>query len=219
MTPIYHITHFQNLAGVLRAQGLVCDEESANKGFCKQSIGHAHIKERRARIRVIKNDGSPVGAGKTLSCYVPFYFTNRSPMLYSIHKGNVAGYEGRQNDVVYLVSSVEAVMANQVCWCFTDGHAVEGLSEFYDELSDLSRIDWPVIESWKWSEPLQDPDRKRRKQAEFLVYRQFPWSLVSELGVMDRNMLARVESLIGGISHRPSVKVQQSWYYHESNVH
>ena len=61
----------------------------------------------------------------TLADYVPFYFAPRSPMLYTIHGGNVAGYTEGQKPVVHLVSSVDAAVALGKPWCFTDGHADE----------------------------------------------------------------------------------------------
>ena len=42
-----------------------------------------------------------------LADYVPFYFAPRSPMLYAIYKCNVQDYTGSQEEIVYLVSTVE----------------------------------------------------------------------------------------------------------------
>src|SRR5437762_7514303 len=160
MTPIYHISHIDNLPAIIAEGGLVCDAEAARRGLCKQSIAHADLKERRSVRRVQKLFFGNIAAGGVLSDYVPFYFTNRSPMLYSIHTGHVAQYAGRQNDVVYLVSSAEQVAEAKLVWCFTNGHAVEGLTEFFDDLRDLNKVDWEVIRSWSWKNTLTDLDRK-----------------------------------------------------------
>lgn len=213
MTPIYHITHFDNLPGILAEGGLVCDAEAARRGLCKRSIAHADIKDRRARRSVEKLLFGNVGAGGVLADYVPFYFANRSPMLYSIHTGHVTGYQGRQNDVVYLASAVEAVAQTKLVWCFTNGHAVEGVTEFYDRIEELTEVDWDTIKDWSWRNTLQDPDRKRRKQAEFLVHQRFPWELVSQIGVISGPLADRVKSVIAGQGHCPHVTVERSWYY------
>ena len=77
-----------------------------------------------------------------LSDYVPFYFAPRSPMLYAIHKGKVEGYTGGQGEVLHLVSSAESVAGeNGLDYCFTEGHAEIGFSEFFEDLTDLQRID------------------------------------------------------------------------------
>lgn len=86
-------------------------------------IAHQHIKDRRARKAVT------VAAGGTLADYVPFYFAPRSPMLFTITKGNVEGYTGGQGQVVHLASTVEAACGLGSPWCFTDGHADMALSQ------------------------------------------------------------------------------------------
>ncbi|HXB59376.1 MAG TPA: DUF4433 domain-containing protein [Candidatus Acidoferrales bacterium] len=213
MTFIYHITHIENIPAILQEEGLVCDAEAGQRGLCKQSIAHAELKERRSRRMVEKLFFGQVAAGGVLSDYVPFYFSNRSPMLYSIHTGHVAQYPGKQNDVVYLVSTAEAVVASGSVWCFTNGHAVEGVTEFYDNLSDLAKVDWSVIRSWSWKNTLADPDRKRRKQAEFLVHKRFPWELISQIGVINSVIGERVKTVISNQSHHPRVTVERDWYY------
>jgi hypothetical protein len=144
---------------------------------------------------------------------VPFYFANRSPMLYSIHTGSVAGYDGGQKDIIYLVSSVEAVAKGQRPWCFTDGHAVEAVSRFFCDVGSLNEVDWEVIEHWSWKNTDADPDRKRRKQAEFLVHQSFPWSLVEGIGVIDASTKAKVAAAMAQAKHQPTIAVQPKWYY------
>lgn len=100
---ICHITHVRNLPIILREKGLWCDREAAERGVCQQEIAHNHIKQRRAKRKV------PVCEQGYLCDYVPFYFWHHSPMLYAIYCGLVTGYEAGQNDVIYLVSSVNRV--------------------------------------------------------------------------------------------------------------
>jgi hypothetical protein len=45
-----------------------------------------------------------------------------------------------------------------------------GLTDFYDDLNDLKEVDWNVMTLRIWKDTNDDPDRKRRRQAEFLVY-------------------------------------------------
>jgi len=213
VTPIYHITHIENIPAILAEGGLVCDAEADRRGLCKQSIAHAELKERRARRSVAKLFFDQIAVGGVLADYVPFYFSNRSPMLYAIHTGHVAQYPGKQNDVVYLVSSSEAVAAAGLVWCFTNGHAVEGVTEFYDDLADLNKVDWKVIQDWSWKNTLADLDRKRRKQAEFLIHQRFPWELISQIGVINSTIAERVKAAIADQPHRPRVTVERNWYY------
>jgi hypothetical protein len=168
--PLYHITHIHNLPGILESGGLWCDRGRMRQGLQLINIAYPALKERRMKTLV------PGFSGKYLCDFVPFYFANRSPMLYAIHTNSVEGYAGGQTSIVYLVTTIGAVISGDGKWCFTDGHAVEFVTDFYDSLEGISAIDWELINNWSWKNTLEDNDRKRRKQAEFLVEKSVPWS-------------------------------------------
>jgi hypothetical protein len=203
---IYHITHLDNLPSILRYKGLWCDIERIKKGWLSVGIAHEGLKRRRLEFPV------NISACGTLGNYVPFYFCNRSPMLNSIHTGYVENYSGTQEDIIYLVSNVSCVTSQRKrLWCFTDGHAVEEMTNFYDSLDQLSNIDWKTIGAWSWKNITSDPDRKRRKQAEFLVYESFPLPWIQKIGVYSNVQKEKVETLL----HHNSlpVSIEKKWYY------
>ena len=212
-TLIYHITNINNLARIFQTGGLWCDAERVRQGFECVGIAHENLKQRRARTLVRDRAGRAVAAGGVLADYVPFYFGNRSPMLYSIHRGNVVGYAGGQTEVIYLVSSVERVVAGNRAWCFTDGHAVEAMSEFLTDTEHLNKIDWGAIRAQSWYNTPEDPDRKRRKQAEFLIHSSVPWTWIHRIGVVDQGRSQRVREIIAEAPHQPEVTIEVGWYY------
>lgn len=59
------------------------------------------------------------------------------------------------------------------------------LSEYFTGLPELNRVDWPLMQETYWNDTQQDPDRKRRRQAEFLVYKYLPWELITEIVVFN----------------------------------
>jgi len=201
--PIYHITPIDNLPGIIRAGGLFCDRDA--KDVQLVNIAHQNIKARRLRKAV------PLGSGGVLADYVPFYFAPRSPMLYTINKGNVEGYTRGQEPIIHLVSSTDEVEAERLDWVFTDGHAVMDYTDFFDDFADLNKIDWPLMRSKYWFDSDDHPDRSRRRQAEFLVHDFFPWKLFSEVGVCNTATAERVNEILGDKSIRVSVK--RDWYY------
>lgn len=97
-------------------------------------------------------------------------------MLYAIHGGAVEGYKEGQNCVLHLVSSAEAVAEAGRPFTWTEGHAEIKFSQFYEGLPELqSRIDWEIMGATYWNDkPPEIVDRKRKRQAEFLVHRFFP---------------------------------------------
>ncbi len=151
--------------------------------------------------------------GGTLGDYVPFYFAPLSPMLYAIHRGQVEGYVGGQSEVVHLASTVEAVAEAKLAWVFTEGHAEIRFTGFFNDLGDLDKIDWGVMRGRYWYDTDNDPDRKRRRQAEFLVRDFFPWALISHIGVCNRNAELLVTQALEHSPHKPNAAVERSWYY------
>lgn len=67
-----------------------------------------------------------------------------------------------------------------------------------------------------WADDIDDMDRQRRKQAEFLVHRFCPWELISGIAVIDSPMQARVQSTLADheVGMRRPVAVRRAWYYH-----
>ena len=60
---------------------------------------------------------------------------------------------------------------------------------------------------------LTDLDRKRRKQAEFLVHARVPWTIVGQIGVVNSELAAKVKNLMAKAAHIPRVTVEPDWYY------
>ena len=145
-TPIYHITHVDNLPGIIADGGLRCCADLRQSGVGYRNIAYTHIQDRRARTHV------PSGPRGVLHDYVPFYFAPRSPMLYTISRGNVATYAEGQQPVVYMVSTVQAVHAAGLGFVFTDGHATIMTSAFYDDSVHLDQIDWTLMRSRYWND-------------------------------------------------------------------
>jgi ssDNA thymidine ADP-ribosyltransferase, DarT len=96
---------------------------------------------------------------------------------------------------------------------FTDGHAVIGYTEFYDCLEALNAIDWEIMQDKYWSNTPEDGDRKRRRQAEFLVHQFCPWKLITEIGVINNTIADQVQQILQNFNNQTPVKVYPSWYY------
>ena len=205
--PIYHITHRENLAAILGRGELLSDNAVGRADAAPVVIGHSHIKVARGVKPV------PCGPGCCVGDYVPFYFCRRSPMLYVISCGSVEGYSGGQSEVVYLVSSTESVMSAKLSFVFTDGNAAGSLSKFYDDLVHLDKVDWPLMESRYWNNTLEDPSRRHRRQAEFLVLGRFACSLVTEIAVRTHGARAAVQPLVEAAGLSVGINVRPDWYY------
>ena len=206
-TPIYHITHVGNLPGIIGAGGLQCNGTLKGAGTDYANIAHDTVQDRRQYTMV------PCGPGGVLHDYVPFYFAPRSPMLYTISRGNVPTCPQGQGPIVHLVSTAQAVEAQGLGFALTNGHGIVVLTDFYDDLQQLDEVDWKVMPLKYWHDTAEEPDRKRRRQAEFLVHRLFPWDLVTEIGVWTAAVQAQVQAALAATPHKPPVTIRPGWYY------
>ena len=199
-TPIYHITHINNLESILHLGGLIANNRLKQQQINYRDIAHVNIQDRRALIRV------PCAAGGCLHDYIPFYFAPRSPMLYTIHKGNVQGYTEGQIPIIHIVTEAEIILANNLVFAFTDGHGIMNSSDFYDDLQRLDMIDWEIMQAKYWNDTPEDVDRKRRRQAEFLVHQFCSWKLVTEIGVIDIRVQLQAQEILQKFNCKTPVK-------------
>lgn len=204
---IYHITKIDNLHSILEEGGLFSINQQTARCLHHQCVAHESIQSRRSRT-IVRCD--PFG---NLHDYVPFYFAPRSPMLYANHRGMVEGNNDGQTPIIHIVSSTRKIQEAELSFVFTDGHAIMTLSSFYNDLSDLKNIDWGVMKARYWFDTQEDPDKKRRRQAEFLVFNYFPWDSVLEIGVINGSMKQQVENILEGYELNTVVSVQKYWYY------
>lgn len=207
MTAIYHITHIRNLPSILEQGCLWCDNERLARGLTTVGIAHQAIKDRRARRQV------PVCKHGTLADYVPFLYAPRSPMLYSIYKGNVEGYSEGQSPVLHLVAFAESAARANLPFAFTNGHAEMATSRFFEDLTDLDKVDWAIMQATYWHDTPEDGTRKWRRQAEFLVHNHFPVSLIRGIGVLSIQIAEEVKQILTAAAHEIEVVVRPNWYY------
>ena len=200
---LYHHTHIDNLSGIIH-RGLLCKALVKNVNV---DASLASIQTRRQRKLVTCEPGG------VLHDYVPFYFGYRSPMMFLISKGEVPNYKGAQDEMIYLVTSVQNVVGTEVSFVFTDGHPIKFPSKFYNSPEDLGQLDWNVIKGKWWNDTPQYPDRERRRQAEFLVYQHCPWNLINYIGVANGKRKSQVEDVLKPATHTPMVLLRRHWYY------
>ena len=66
-----------------------------------------------------------------------------------------------------------------------------------------------------WTDNVNDMDRQRRKQAEFLIHDVCPWRFIDRLVVIDAAIKRRVEGVLAQFltaDHKP-IEVRGDWYY------
>lgn len=83
-----------------------------------------------------------------------------------------------------------------------------------DDLHEMNEvIDWPVVAAKEWSNTTEDPDRKERKQAEFLAYRFVPLSCLVGIAVYSDYYRQEAVELAGRHGLSIPVRIMTGWYY------
>jgi len=136
-------------------------------------------------------------------------------MLYAISNGFIEGYTNGQDEIIHLVVDAEKIDRNGLPYTFTDMHAVMIMCRFFTDLVHLDQIDWKLMRSRYWFDTNDYPDRKQRRQAEFLVYSQLEWNFIEEIGVRLERTSRQVREIIEQTktTHIPDINVHREWYY------
>ena len=206
---LYRFIHRDNLDLLLLRGGLHAPNSTPDDGLVYRTI-HDEAVQAGRHVTAI-----PCGPGGTVHDYVPFYFGPRSPMLLQLNTGQVEGYDEGQEPLIYLATTVEAVQASGARFVFSDGHGLAAFTSWFDDPADFGEVDWEMVKQRYWADTLEDDDRQRRKQAEFLVHQFLDWSLIKRIAVINDTAQQLVEAVLAAHPHRhqPPVKVLPNWYY------
>ena len=209
-TPIYRLVHVDNLDTLLSRNALHAPNFTPEDGLPYRTIHNAAVQANR---RIVQVNCGPCGL---IHDYVPFYFGPLSVMLLNLKTGRVPGYDEGQEPLMYLKSTVQTVTNGGSRFVFTDGHGLAHFTNWFDDSNDLSNVDWNLVAARYWADKPEDNDRQRRKQAEFLLWQECSWQLISEIGVLNAGAEARVHAGLDKFPHcnRPQVNVQPGWYYY-----
>ena len=199
-TLIYHITDVANLPAIIAENGLCSDAVMVKRSA--EIIGYDHIKKRR-----LKEIPVPCCEWRKVGEFVPFYFCPRSPMLFTINKGNTGRPEGCQKSIVHLVATMAAGIATGKAWAISSGNAGAYHTTFSAKLDALDALDWVAIQEIQWQ------GMQHQKSAEFLVADFFPWKAIQEIGCQNSTTADKVRSVLADAAHRPAVTIKTDWYY------
>ncbi len=202
---IWRIIHRDNLSWILD-NGLHCGNSDSHY-LQWVSIGNQELIDKRATHPV------PCHPNGVLNDYVPFYFTPFSIMLKNIHTGWGGVTKQRNEDIVILVSSLRQIQKQDLPFLFTDRHAYCQWTAFYNDLNDLDKIDWSLLQRRNFSRDPDDPAKIERYQAEALVYQHCPISALLGMICYTDDMKYQLEQLVE--EHDAALKVvsRPQWYF------
>ena len=176
------MTHIENVPHIL--QFGVTHRDSSNRHPDYTPIGdETLIDVRSQKTRTLTNDKRI-----TLGDYIPFYFRVRMPMLFMIQRGFNAVKRTEAENIVYCVCNVQKIVAADLEFIFSDGHATDSLTTMYPQdaapqIPDI--VDFEAVQNRYWKDD-KDLDLKRRKEAEFLIKPDIPPELITGFAVYNQ---------------------------------
>ena len=167
--------------------------------------------------------------GNGLHNFVPFHFAPRQPILFAIAEGRIPNCHVPQEEMIYLVTTAQHL--EKYSFCFTYGHPVMKPVNWYYELENLHNVDWeiffekPIIldritggYSKFWHDNSSTPDkpkwadRKRRRQAEFLVENHVEISDICMFAVKNEKIKLKVENICKLHHITKPIIIVDEWY-------
>lgn len=202
---IWRIVHRDNLPWILDC-GLHCGNSNARAPNWV-SIGNPELIDKRATHPV------PLPPGGFLNDYVPFYFTPFSVMMKNIHSGR-SGIKHRPNEeIVILVSSLHRVDQLGLPYLFTDSHAYYRWANFYRDLADLDKIDWPLLQQRNFKRNPDDPAQFERYQAEALIHQHLPINALLGIVCYTEQLKSNIEQQVQARGLALQVYARTEWYF------
>lgn len=211
---IYRMTHIDNIPNILLNGITHRNSPNSNPSFV--AIGDISLIDTRSTKSVSIDNGEMLNFNAQsiiLGDFIPFYFGIKMPMLYVIQNGgNFVAKATPAEDIIYLACPITNVIQSGEVFYFSDGHATDSLTSFYDNtrVNDLPNIiDWDSIKAPFWGGQ-ENLNIKRKKQAELLVSSDLPPEYIA--GYCCSNDKAKAKLVNMGIEER-KIKVIPRAYY------
>ncbi|WP_422059572.1 type II toxin-antitoxin system toxin DNA ADP-ribosyl transferase DarT [Sphingopyxis sp.] len=201
---IFRIVHRDNMDWILK-NGVHCrSANQINPNYV--DIGNPDLIGKRSTRAV------PAAPHGTLSDYVPFYFTPRSPMLYNIKTGyNVP--RRPNEEIVILVSSLFKIVDQEIDFLFTDSHAYLQTAQFYDDLDRLDEVDWAILQASDFKRDNNDLGKFERYQAEALIHEHVPLAALRGVACCNEAEAQKLRGHIAAADVELKVAAKPSWYF------
>jgi len=211
---LYRMIHIDNIPHVTLYGITHKNSPNCNPNFIP--IGDVSLIGTRNITRVNVDNGdleNPNPQNILLGEFIPFYFGVKMPMLFVVQNGgNFVEKRTPPEDIVYMACSLRSITNQGIEYYFTDGHATDSLTTFYNNTreNDIPGIiNWEAIKQGYWAGQ-ENLNTKRKKQAEFLVKSDLPVDIIKGFGCYNE---AAKEKLINMGILEDNIKIIPNSYF------
>lgn len=201
---IFRITHIENVPWILQ-NGVHCrSSDQVDPDFV--NIGNLELIEKRRTRQV------PIAPGGTLSDYVPFYFTPRSPMLLNILTGYNGIKQRSRDDIVIFATSLKKLKQDGKPFVYTDRHAYLNAAQFFSDIAKADCLPWSDLRNCDFRRDPERPDKVERYQAEALVFSDIQMPNLLGIATGSSTAKAKVEKMTHQAGVDTPVLSKSTWY-------
>lgn len=133
-------------------------------------------------------------------------------MMYAIKTGWNGVQRHAPQDIVILVSSLHRVAGLGLTWLFTDTHANNSVVTYFNNLTDLTRLDWRILQARDFQRDPDDPGKFGRYQAEALVLGHCPVQGLSGIVCFDEQGRMSAQQAVNEVGASLQVIKRPGWY-------
>ena len=204
-TYIYRITHYKNLPFILENGLYAPNSEIKDQDFTP--IGFPTLIASRTEKEI------PLPPAGTLADYIPFYFTVKSPMLFVINQANDPEViKTPQHEIIYLVTTLQKLQKYNCKFVFTDRHAKLAYAKFYNDINDINKLNWDIINSQQWGRQYGN-ERIEIKSAECLVHKFIPFEAFLGIACKTQNIFDLINNELLKKNKNIVVKIKENYYF------
>jgi hypothetical protein len=115
---------------------------------------------------------------------------------------------------VVLVSSLEALQANDVRYVYTDRHAYLRTARFFDDPAQVGTVvDFGILQRRDFQRDPEQPDKVERYQAEALAYRFVPVAALLGIGCYTAAIRMELENTCRELGVKVKFVHRTEWYF------
>ena len=185
---LHYFSLRDNLNSLLE-RGILSKNDVIKQGISAGSFAEESVQNRRQHVDVKLTDRTKI----PLHDLVPLYLVPRTPAL--------SARRDRQDELFFIDVSPDVLCDPGNEFAFTDGNAASSQTQFFRSLRHLDKVPWDVIQAEYWGD---QPDGRRRRCAEFLVYPSVTPRYFSRLVVVSQSAAEACASILRRMPNQAS---------------
>lgn len=195
----FYFAPIKNIESIVRF-GILSRNDICEKKIKNYSFANEEVQNRRASKFITLNKGQKVNIHDT----VPVYLKTKTPTFYSPSID--------QKDMVFMVIDAQKLLIDSnVAYAFCDGNAASKSTIFYNDLDNLNKLPWNVLDNidryWNYF------DGKRKGNAEFLIYPSISLSNIENFVVFDENTEKKLKDFLITFSSNISITTDKDFSF------